>query len=766
MALDNSLAIHPDQYGKKTAAEGFHDIGSVRAWARQASGEFRFECTGGVVTALFYGECVVRVTMGAGGGEPELGRDKHVVIAQPEAVEVHAVEYGDRVVLSTGALRVVVGKSPLRVAYYDAVSGDLLVADGDRGMMRGAKGDVAVYRSMQQDDRFYGFGEKAGFLDKRGEKLSMWNTDVYAPHNPETSELYVSIPFFLTLRGSRAFGMFLFNTFKTSFDLSGEDAYRMHAEGGQLDLFMFAGPTAKDVVAQYTALTGRAPIPPKWALGYHQSRYSYETDAEVRELVRAFQEKNIPLDAVYLDIHYMNGYRVFTFDRERFPDPAGLIADLRAQGIRVIPIVDPGVKADPEYGVFREGAAGGMFCGFADGSLFYGQVWPEKSAFPDFTDASVREWWGDLHAFYAEQGIEGIWNDMNEPSVFNESKTMDLDVLHKNDGHPATHRELHNQYGFFMSKATYEGMARQLDGRRPFVLTRAGYSGIQRYAAVWTGDNRSFWEHLEMSVPMCLNLGLSGVPLCGADVGGFAHDSNGELLARWTQLGAFMPYFRNHSEMKSIRQEPWVFGGEVEWAARKYIQLRYRWLPYLYTLFAEASRSGVPVMRPLFMEFPEDAKCYGISDQYMLGSQVLVAPVVRPKAEKRLVYLPEGDWYNYWTDERVVGGQHVIVDAPLDTLPVFVRAGTVLPLATPRMNTEQPVEALELHVYWSGEGSAEGVLYEDDGVTFAYGEGAWHEEKLSATRTSSGSEEIEVRSSILHGGYEPQWEERRVIEHG
>lgn len=762
--MDNSLAIHPDQYSKGVAAEGFTDIGAMKGWTHEESGAYRFACEGGVAAIAFYGERVARVAMGAAGGEPDFARDKHVLVQRPAVVAVTATEREDAVELATDALRIVVSKRPLRVSYYDAVSGERLTGEGERGMMHNARGEVAAYRSMGADDRFYGFGEKAGFLDKRGEKLSMWNTDVYAPHNPETSELYVSIPFFLTLRGGRAFGTFLFNTFKTSFDLSGEYAYRMHAEGGAFDTFFFAGPTPKDVVAQYSALTGRAPIPPKWALGYHQSRYSYETDAEVRELVRLFKAKDIPLDAVYLDIHYMHGYRVFTFDRERFPDPEGLIRELKAEGIRVIPIVDPGVKADPAYGAFREGAATGKFCGFADGSLFYGQVWPEKSAFPDFTDGPVRDWWGDLHAFYADKGIDGIWNDMNEPSVFNESKTMDLDVLHKNDGHPATHRELHNQYGFFMSKATYEGMAKRLAGRRPFVLTRAGFAGVQRYAAVWTGDNRSFWEHLEMSVPMCLNLGLSGVPLCGADVGGFAHDSNGELLARWTQLGAFMPYFRNHSEMKAIRQEPWAFGEQVEDVARQYIKLRYQWLPYLYALFAEANRTGLPVMRPLFMEFPEDADGYGVSDQYLLGSRVLIAPVVRPNQTKRLVYLPAGEWIDYWTDERIAGGRHVVANAPLDTLPIFVKAGTVLPLATARSNTEQPVEALELHVYWSADGTASGSIYEDDGVTFAYGEGASYEERVTATRSASG--EAELCSEVVQGGFEPRWGSRRVVAHG
>ncbi|MBP1972075.1 glycoside hydrolase family 31 protein [Cohnella thailandensis] len=761
--MENSSAIHPDQYaGGGLAGARWRDIGNLVRFSEESS-FYRLECEGGVVAIAFRTDRIVRVTMNPA-GEPDLTRNAGLLESAEAGPGRILVEEKEREIwLSSSQLKVVIRKEPLRLSFFDP-SGRELVSEGERGMMMNSKGEVLCVKKTGEDDRFYGFGEKSGFLDKRGERFGMWNTDVYAPHNPDTDELYVSIPFYLTLRGGAAHGLFFFNTFRSAFDLRGEREHSFQAEGGQLDYFVMAGPTPKDVLAQYASLTGRAPIPPRWALGYHQSRYSYETETEVRELAARFKEKGIPLDVVHLDIHYMYGYRVFTFDKDRFPDPRGLVEELRSQGIRVVPIVDPGVKADPEYRVFQEGVREGMFCGYLDGQLFYGQVWPEKSVFPDFTDGKVREWWGDLHSFYSELGIEGIWNDMNEPSVFNESKTMDLDVVHANDGRPASHRELHNVYGYHMSAATYGGMRRQLEGRRPFVLTRAGYAGIQKHAAVWTGDNRSFWEHLEMSVPMCLNLGLSGVPFCGADVGGFSNDSNPELLARWTQLGAFLPFFRNHSEMKSIRQEPWVFGERTEAVARKYIKLRYRWLPYLYSLFKEANDSGVPVVRPLFLEFPKDAETYAISDQFLLGPSVLVAPIVRPHARKRMVYLPAGGWANYWTEERVEGGRYVLVDAPLDTIPLFIREGAVIPLASERMNTSERVEELALHVYPPAAGeSVEFVLYEDDGATFGYAAGACYSERVNVRR--SGESRLEIVSRVEKEGYSPDWGGRRLVVH-
>ena len=531
---------------------------------------------------------------------------------------------------------------------------------------------------MDKDDHFYGFGEKTGFLDKRGEKMTMWNTDVYAPHNPEIDALYQSIPYFMTVRNGNAHGIFFDNTGKTVFDMkSSTESYSFSAETGQLDYYVFAGPTPKAVLEQYTEITGKMPLPPKWTLGYHQSRYSYKNEQEVRELVNNFKAKGIPLDAIYLDIHYMDGYRVFTFDEARFPNPKGLLEDLKEAGIHVVPIVDPGVKEDPEYSVYQEGINEDYFCKYIEGNIYYGDVWPGNSAFPDFTNDDVREWWGEKHKFYTDLGVEGIWNDMNEPAVFNETKTMDVKVMHDNNGDPKTHRQLHNVYGFLMGEATYEGMKKELDGNRPFLLTRAGYAGVQRYASVWTGDNRSFWEHLQMALPMCMNLGISGVPFSGPDVGGFAHDSNGELLARWTQFGTFTPYFRNHSVLESIHQEPWSFGEEYEQVIKEAIQERYVWLPYLYTLFQEASVTGMPVMRALLLEYPDDKNVFNLSDQFMIGSDIIVAPILTPDTNYRVVYLPEGNWINHSTEEVLEGNQHILAYAPIDTIPIFIKEGSI-----------------------------------------------------------------------------------------
>ncbi|HEX6923625.1 MAG TPA: TIM-barrel domain-containing protein, partial [Bacillales bacterium] len=499
-----------------------------------------------------------------------------------------------------------------------------------------------------------------------------------------------------------------------------------------------------------------------WALGYHQSRYSYETEQEVRELAATFVKKGIPLDAIHLDIHYMDGYRVFTFDKERFPEPKKMIEDLKKQGIHAVPIVDAGVKEDPEFPIYQEGLQQDLFCKYIEGNLFFGDVWPGNSVFPDFTKAATRKWWGEKYKFYSDLGIEGIWNDMNEPAVFNETKTMDLKAMHENDGDPKTHRELHNVYGMLMEQSTYEGMKKLLGGKRPFVLTRAGFSGIQRYSAVWTGDNRSFWEHLAMTLPMCMNLGVAGVPFCGSDVGGFAHDSSGQLFARWTQVGAFLPYFRNHSALNFARQEPWSFGEEYESIVKKYIRLRYKWLPYLYTLFKEASETGIPVMRPLFIEYPDDQNTYNLSDQFLVGENVLVAPILKPDTFHRAVYLPTGEWYDYWTDQIYEGGKHHLIEADLETLPIFIKAGSFLPEGEDRQSTAVPEESICIHVYPS-QGEFTGKLYEDDGETFEYLNGR---ALLKELHCQFDGKKLKLKIEDLRHGFQPFWKSTRIVFHG
>ncbi len=614
-------------------------------------------------------------------------------------------------------------RSRLPLVEFHQVS---LIRDETTGAWQG-------FFNKQAEDHFYGLGEKTGFLDKQNERYEMWNSDVYAPHVPEIEALYQSIPFLLHMRRGSAYGFFLDNPGKTIFDMrSSADTYLISVATGELDGYYIPGPSLKDVLQGYTQLTGRPFLPPKWALGYHQSRYSYMSQSEVLEVAQTFRDKQIPCDALYLDIHYMRGYRVFTFDPVRFPDPAQMTRALTEMGFHTVTIVDPGVKRDPQFQPYLEGLMGGLFCAYAEGDLFRGEVWPGESVFPDFANPQSARWWGDLHRFYVDRGVTGIWNDMNEPAVFNETKTMDMDVLHHFPDFHQTHGEVHNLYGLWMTQATYEGMRRHLQGERPFVLTRAGFAGIQRYAAVWTGDNRSFWEHMAMAIPMVLNLGLSGVAMAGPDIGGFAHHTSAELLARWTQMGVFFPFARNHSAMNTLRQEPWSFGPEVEDINRRYIGLRYQLLPHLYSLFYEATQSGLPVMRPLVMEYPDDVHVTNLCDEFLVGSEMLVAPVLRPGDKERLVYLPHGTWYDYWSGERFVGGRSVVVPAPLDTLPLFVRAGAIVPQSAVTQHTSEVPEELTYQIHLGGPGTTgEYRYYEDDGHSLAHEQGVYNEVELS-----------------------------------
>lgn len=640
----------------------------------------------------------------------------------PVAASLEEVE--EALWLRAGALTVEVSRSPVRLRFLDA-EGRTIAADYPEGGLAWEPGRVAWVQTAPPGTHYYGFGQRTGFLDKRGRAMTLWATDETL-HTPGTDELYQAIPFFMALREGRAYGLFVDSPARVRYDMakSYPDRYWVEAEQEVLDAYFFAGPDPRAVLGRYTELTGRMELPPLWALGFQQSRYSYYPEARVREIAREFRERQIPCDVIHLDIDYMDGYRVFTWDRERFPEPARLIGDLAGQGFKVVTIVDPGVKVDGQYRVFREGVAGGHFICHPDGELFIGTVWPGRTAFPDFARAQTRRWWGDLHKeALLDAGVAGIWNDMNEPSCFARNTLPDT-VLQGEDGKRLPHARLHNAYGLLMCRATHEALRRLRPGERPFILTRSGYAGIQRYAAVWMGDNHSWWEHLLMAMPMCMGMGLSGVPFVGTDVGGFTEDGDGELLVRWTQLGVFTPFFRNHSSTGTRDQEPWAFGPEVEAIVRAYIRLRYRLLPFLYNEFYQASRTGLPIMRPLFLEYPDDPATYPISDQFLVGRDLMVCPVYQPGASHRLVYLPAGTWVDFWTGERLAGPAHLVARAPLDRIPVYVRDGAIIPMG-PEMNYvgEVPLKELTLAVYAGAPGRLE--LYEDDGRSLAYKEGQW-----------------------------------------
>ena len=545
---------------------------------------------------------------------------------------------------------------------------------------------ACVFKRHLPGTRYFGCGERTGGLDKTHSRQVFWNIDPPVGHTAALNNLYTSVPFVLALHEGRAWGMFVDTGYRLEFDLASANADRcgFAVDGGPLIYYVFAGPTPRAVLERYTQLTGRIPMPPRWALGNHQSRWGYKSADEILELARTFRQRQIPLDVLYLDIDYMDGYRVFTWEPTRFPDPACLTRELAELGVKLVTIVDPGVKVDETYAVYNSGREADLFCTTFQGDEYQNVVWPGVCAFPDFTDPHVRTWWGDQLPALLNPGVAGIWCDMNEPTVFVPTPTtLPEDVTHHGEGRAVLHAQVHNLYGQFMARATYEGLRRQRPERRPVVISRSGFAGLQRYALHWTGDNSSWWEHLWMSMPQLQNLGLSGYAWVGVDVGGFSGDATPELLTRWTEFGIFQPFCRNHSAWDTHRQEPWAFGEPYESHMREMLLLRQRLIPYLYTLFDEAHRTGAPILRPLLFEFPDDATTYTADDEFMLGAALLVAPIGRPGTEYRHVYLPRGTWVQYWTGEHVDGPAHVLAHAPLGRPAIYVRANTPLPMWPP-----------------------------------------------------------------------------------
>lgn len=702
----------------------FHCLGSVLRTIPVRNG-VEFQCAQGRMRVTALCDHIVRVRATQ---QQAFGPDFSYAVAKRRWPAVRANVSGGNI--TTERLRVTLRQSPLHIAFAtaDGVALNREVAlewEGARCRSR---------RTMMPGEQFFGCGERGGMMNHRGAKLTFWNTDDWN-HTYLTNALYVSIPFLISTRAGAHYGIFWDNTHRTTFDFRNEKEYTLESDGGEVEYYFIAGDSVREIVRSYSELTGRMRMPPRWALGYHQCRWSYSSAKEILALARQFRRRKIPCSALYCDIDYMDGYRVFTWNPKTFPQPRSLIQKLHSQGIHLVTILDPGVKND-DNPVCREGKRRGMFVKKADGSLFTGNVWPGECVFPDFTDPRVRRWWGGWHQKLLQHGVDGFWNDMNEPAVWEKTTggTMPLDNLHDYDGQRASHARAHNVYGMCMSRACQEGLLALRPDQRPFVISRAAYAGIQRYAMLWTGDNQSRWEQLAVSIPECLNLSLSGVPFCGPDVGGFGGDTTGELLARWTQVGAFFPFFRNHAAKGTRRQEPWRFGRRVEAICRRYITLRYHLMPYLYHLFHEATTDGTPILRPLFWEFPDDPHGYAVDDQFLLGPSLLVAPVLKPAATQRAVWLPEGaSWYDYWTQQQYAGGQYITAVAPLETLPLYVRAGTILPVDDP----------VVLHVY-PGEITT-GSLYEDDGASFAYERGAysltrfsWKDGSLHTDRKSTG----------------------------
>ena len=599
----------------------------------------------------------------------------------------------------------------------------------------------AIVKKLGKEDAVYGLGDKPGCLNRRGYVYVNWNTDNPAPHVDSFKSLYKSIPFFMVLGENYCYGIFADNTYKTTFDFGFESSeyYVVSHEKGFLDYYFFPGEKPSDVVKKYTGLTGTTPLFQRWIYGSHQSRWGYCSQDEILGIAEAFEKNEIPCDVIHMDIDYMDGYRVFTFDKERFPDTKALSETLADKGIKLISIIDPGVKKDEAYFMYREGMEMDAFAHDAQGAVYENAVWPGTSVFPDFSREDVRKWWGEKTKILLDHGIRGIWNDMNEPASFRGPLPDDVKFA------AGAHDEIHNIYGHLMAKATYEGLLEHDNGRRPFVLTRAAYAGSQKYCGGWTGDNHSIWSHLTLSLEQICNLSLCGMAMCGSDIGGFGSDVTPELLVRFYQAAVFAPFFRNHSAVGTRRQEPWLFDEKTRDAVRKTVRLRYRFIPYIYDLARECERTGEPIVRPLVYEYPHDKMVRNICDEYLLGKFVLVAPVTVPGKFAREVYLPEGEWYDYETNEKYTGGKYILADAPLDKVPVFIRAGAILPVAEGNIQSTEDITSENTRILtYPGQGTF--IHYEDDNETLAYREGSYN-----AMEYTLNGEKLEKK--VIHKGY-------------
>ena len=595
------------------------------------------------------------------------------------------------------------------------------------------------------DADLYGTGEVYGDLRRNGETIGMWNKDNGLYMTEGGKRLYQSHPWVLGVRkDGTAFGIIADNTWKSKLTTGCE--VRFESEGPAFRVFIIERNSPAEVLQCLGQLSGTMEMPPLWSLGFHQCRHSYVPDTWAMQIADTFREKQIPCDVIWMDIIYMDGYRIFTFSPKEIPNPKAFNDYLHQKNFKSVFMIDPGVKVDSAYFVDQQGVAGNYYVKKPNGENFVGRVWPGDCHFPDFTREEVRTWWSSLYKDFMATGIDGVWNDMNEPSVFDgPDGSMPEDCLHglaDADKSGSTHLRYHNIYGYNMVRATRQGILQANPDKRPFVLSRANFLGGQRYAATWTGDNASTWEHMKASIPMTLNMGLTGQAFNGPDIGGFARDCNAELLAHWTAIGVYFPFVRNHCSLEEVQQEPWAFGEKVEQVCRTAINRRYRLLPYVYTLFREASQTGMPVMRPVFMSDTQDNSLRSEQQAFMLGADLLIVP---RWAEKPA--LPKGNWKKFTMEQGDDGYQ----------AQLSLREGAVLPLANLCQNTEEyRTDSLTLLVNLDAKGTALGRLYEDAGDGFGYRNGDYADYELKA-KTEGKMLTVSLLQKAGHRKHPARW---------
>lgn len=553
-----------------------------------------------------------------------------------------------------------------------------------------------IISKIREDSILSGTGERALPLNLRGYKINIWNHDANGSYGPGDDPLYINIPLLMDVHHDNGYMIFFNNPAKGEMDICSEFKNIVKTEfiGGELNYYVTFG-TMKDMISQMTDIVGKPLLPPKWALGYHQSRYSYSSQKELEELYDKFQELGLPLSAIHLDIDYMDGYRIFTLDKKNFPNLRAASERMNKNGTKLVAILDPGVKWDKDFKIYREGIENGYFIKDSEGNIIKGPVWPGNSAFPDFSDDKVRKWWASKYIFFKENGITGVWHDMNEPAIFVfwGDNTLPLSAVQ----YEGFHYLVHNKYGLQMAAAGYNGLLNINDGQRPFILSRSGWAGIQKYAFVWTGDTESSWKELKQTIPTILNLGLSGIPFSGVDIGGFSGNPSEELFIRWFELSSLLPFFRNHSAKGTRRREPWTFSENALNIIKKYLNLRYMLIPYLFSVAYESHSKGFPFIRPLCMEYPDICS----DDIFLIGNSLFAMPVLKRGQRKVRGTLPPGRWYYFWDDTICEG--NIDINVNIEDIPLFVKEGSIIPMER---------DGLEFHVFPGN--LDEFVFYDDD----------------------------------------------------
>ncbi|MDF2186795.1 glycoside hydrolase family 31 protein [Paraflavitalea sp. CAU 1676] len=676
-----------------------------------------------------YGAAIIRVRISNRPFQPDFSYAVIAEAGKPALTRNEKGETAGEINLQTDSIKVRIRKAPFAISFYTP-DGQLINQD-EPGLGTSWIGtEVTTYKHMQDGERFIGLGEKTGNLDRKGNAYTNWNSDVFG-YSVSQDPLYSTIPFYIGIHHGLQYGIFFDNSFQSDFNFgaSNNRFSSFGARGGEMNYYFMYQPSVAGIIRSYTQLTGRMTMPPLWSLGYQQNRYSYYPDTEVYRIAQTLREKKIPADGITLDIHYMDAYKLFTWNKERFPDPKGMIDSLHRMGLNTTLIVDPGIKVEKDYPAYESGLRENIFLKYTDGLPYTGEVWPGWCHFPDFTSEKGRNWWKGQVTNYTNVGVNGIWNDMNEIATWGQK--MPGNVLFDYDGHPTTHLKGHNVFGLQMARSSYEA-ARQALQKRPFILTRAGYAGLQRYTALWTGDNRAEDDHMLTGVRLLTSLGLSGVPFTGMDVGGFTGNPTVGLYTRWMQLGAFIPYFRNHTQLNTKSAEPWSFGEDVLATSRNYINLRYRLLPYLYSVFQQATQEGMPVVRSLAIDYTHDARIYNpaYQNQFLFGPGFLVMPEESVQQFAK-VYLPAGEWYDLYNDVQEQGAQEKLIELSAVTLPVYVRGGSIIPMQSLIQNTtEKPTDTLTLQVY-KGSKDSRFVYYEDDGASYQYEQGDYYKRSMS-----------------------------------